>query len=101
MYTCCIVVLVLRGYHGHHRYHSYRRNNREYFQDDFKKASPPTFHGSLKKLEDVEGWLLSIKKFFNLHDYRENMKARITISRIKGKAYIWWEGVKWVRDIMT
>lgn len=42
-----------------------------------------------------------MKKFFELHDYTENMKAIIAIFNLKGKADIWWEDVKQVRDIRT
>jgi len=41
------------------------------------------------------------KKFFELHDYTKNMKARIAIFGLKRKAEIWWEYVKPVRDIET
>ena len=40
-----------------------------------------------------------MNKFFKLHDYLENMKARITTFSVKGKAYIWWEDVNNVRGI--
>lgn len=40
-----------------------------------------------------------MKKFFRLHDYSENMKSRVATFSLKGKAYIWWEDVKNVRDI--
>jgi len=40
-------------------------------------------------------------KFFELHDYIENMKAKIVIFSLKGKVGIWWEDVKQVRDIST
>jgi len=86
-------------YHGHHHYHPYRRNGRGYFLDEFKKDKPPTFDGDLKKLEDANAWLLGMKKFFELHDYTVNMKAIIAIFGPKGKADIWWEVVKQVRDI--
>ena len=32
---------------------------------------------------------------------QKNMKARIAIFSLKGKADIWWEDMKWVRDIET
>jgi len=35
-----------------------------------------------------------MKKFLEMHDYTENMKARITIFSLKGKIDIWWEDVK-------
>eukprot|EP00253_Pinus_taeda_P030517 PITA_30517 len=42
-----------------------------------------------------------MKKFFELHDYIENMKVMIVIFSLKGKENIWWEDVKRVRDIMV
>jgi len=38
-------------------------------------------------------------EFFRLHDYSENMKVRIATFSIKGKANIWWEDLKNVREI--
>jgi len=35
-----------------------------------------------------------MRKFFRLHDYSENMKARVATFSLKGKADIWWEDVK-------
>ena len=54
--------------------------------DEFKKAKPPTFDGDLKKPEDAEAWLLRMKKFFELHDYKENIKAKIITFILKRKA---------------
>lgn len=42
-----------------------------------------------------------MKKFFELHDYIDNMKVEVVIFCLKGKKDIWWEDVKWVRDIRT
>ena len=70
-----------------------------YFLDDFKKENPPTFDGEMNKSQDVEAWLLGVRKFFGLHDYLENMKARIALFSLKGKEDIWWEDVKNVKDI--
>ena len=69
-----------------YHYHPYKRNDRGYFPDEFKKAKPPTFHGYLNKMKDTEAWLLGVKKFFELHDYIENMKSIIAIFSLKGKA---------------
>jgi len=38
---------------------------------------------------------------FELNDYTKNMKAKIIIFNLKGKANIWWADVKRVRDIRT
>ena len=62
---------------------------------------PPIFDGDLKKLEDAEAWILGMKKFFELHNYTDNMKARVAILSPRGKVDIWWEDVKRVRDIRT
>ena len=40
-----------------------------------------------------------MKKLFILHDYSENMKAKVAIFSLKGKEDIWWENVKCVRGI--
>lgn len=88
-------------YHGHHRYYPYKRSGRGYFPGKFKKENPSTFDGDLKNPKDEEEWLLEMEKFFELHDYTENMKAIIAIFTLKGKANIWWEDVKRVRDIRT
>ena len=43
--------------------------------------------------------MLGMKKFFRLHDYSENMKAKIATFSLKGKVDIWWEDVKNVKGI--
>jgi len=40
-----------------------------------------------------------MKKFFTLHSYSENMKAKVATFSLKGKANIWWEDVKNVKGI--
>jgi len=67
--------------------------------DEFKKAKPPTFDGEMKKPRDGEAWFLSMRKFFRLHEYSENMKARVATFSLKGKLDIWWEDVKNARCI--
>lgn len=39
--------------HGHHHYHPYRRSDRGYLSDEFKKAKPPTFDGEMKNSWDA------------------------------------------------
>jgi len=82
-----------------YRYCPYRRSDRGYFPNDFKKEKAPNFDGEMKKSQDVEAWVLGMKKFFKLHDYSENMKARVATFSLKGKTNIWWEDVKNVRGI--
>ena len=42
--------------------------------------------------------MIEMNKFFRLHDYSKNMKAKIATFSLKGKTNIWWEDVKNVRD---
>ena len=64
-------------------YHPYRRNDRGYLPDVFKKSRPPTFDGDVKKLKDAEAWILGMTKFFELHEYTNNMKDRVMIFILK------------------
>ena len=73
--------------------------DRGYFLDEFKKAKPPTSDGYLKKPEDAKASILGMKKFFELHNYTNNMKDRVAIFSLRGKSNIWGEDVKLVRDI--
>lgn len=84
-----------------HHYHTYRRSDRGFFPDVFKKAKPPNFDGDVKKLKDSKAWILGMNKFFKSHEYTNNLKAKIAFFNLKGKADIWWEDVKWARDIKT
>jgi len=56
--------------------------------DEFNKFKKLTFEGEMNKPWDVEVWLLGMKKFFMLHDYSKNMKARVATFSLKGKANI-------------
>eukprot|EP00253_Pinus_taeda_P036167 PITA_36167 len=53
----------------------------------------------MKKSQDAKAWLLCMRKFFRLHDCSENMKVRISLFSLKGKANIWWEDVNKAKDI--
>lgn len=67
---------------------------REYFPEDFKKSKPSNFDGEMKKLEDEKAWLFGMQKIFQLHDYSENMKSKISTLSLKGKVDMWWEYIK-------
>ena len=82
-----------------HRYLTYLWSNKGYFPDDFKRENPPNFDGYLKKSEDAEAWIIRMKKFFEFNEYTESMKAKNFIFILKGKAAIWWEDMKWVKDM--
>ena len=65
-----------------------RRHHRDRSQDDFKKAKPPTFDGEVKTRQEAESWLLGIKKYFQVQDYSGNMKERVLIFNLNGRAPI-------------
>ena len=52
------------------------------------KVNPPTLDGKVKKVEEEQAWLLGMKKYFGVHNYSKNMKARVAIFNMKGKANI-------------
>ena len=76
-----------------------RRHHRDHSQDEFKKAKPPTFDGEIKTGQEAKDWILGIKKYFRLKDYSGNMKARVAIFNLNGRASIWWEHFKQVKNI--
>jgi hypothetical protein len=67
--------------------------------EEFEKSKPPFFDGEIKKGEEVEVWLLGLKKYFRVHDYFENLKARISMFNLNGKASIWWEDLRNVKGV--
>jgi hypothetical protein len=92
--------------HHHSQKNSHRRehNNsstptinkhRRYGVDDLKgemnKINPPTFDGEHNKDEDVETWLLGMRKYFQLHNYSYHAEGRVSIYQLKGNASMWWD----------
>ena len=53
------------------------------------KIKHPTFDGEHKKDEDVETWLLGMRKYFQLHNYYSHAERRIDIYQFKGKTSMW------------
>ena len=68
-------------------------------RDEFSKAKPPTFNGEVKTGQEVEAWLLGIRKYFQVQDYSGNMKARVAIFSLTRRASIWWEHFRQVKKI--
>jgi hypothetical protein len=64
-----------------------------------KKYNPPTFDGEINKGEEVEAWIFRLKKYFQVHNYSYNTKARIVIFNLNGGASIWWEYLKEMKRI--
>lgn len=44
-------------------------------------------------------WLINMNKYFLLYEYDHNLKARLTIFQLQGKATLWWEEVKMVKGV--
>ena len=66
----------------------------DHLEGDFKKIKPTSFDGESKTGEEAEAWLLDIKKYFQIYNYSSNMKVRMAIYNLKGKASIWWQDLK-------
>jgi hypothetical protein len=66
---------------------------------EMNKIKPPTIDGEKKKDEDVETWLLVMRKYFQLHNYSSHAEGRISIYQLKGKESIWWEQLLQVQHI--
>ena len=52
------------------------------------------FDGEVKTRQEAEARLLGIKKYFQVQDYSGNMKARVSIFSLNGRASIWWDKFK-------
>jgi hypothetical protein len=76
-----------------------KRKQLDHLEGEFKKINPSTFDGESKTGEEVEAWLLDIKKYFHIYNYSSNMKVRMAIYNLKGKASIWWQDLKLVKGL--
>lgn len=56
---------------------------------DLLRARPPTFDGSSGGLE-AETWLIDLDRFFSMHPYGSNTKARCSIMHLRGFSSTWW-----------
>jgi len=59
----------------------------------------PTFDGDHRKDEDMETWLLSMRKYFQLHNYSMQEEGTIVIYQLKGKALMGWDQYVQVKHI--
>jgi hypothetical protein len=60
---------------------------------------PPSFDGESKSGDDVEAWLLGIRKYFQLDKYSSNLEARVATYHLHGKATMWWDQLNQVKNI--
>ena len=57
----------------------YRRSGADELKGEMNKIKPPTFDGEHKKEEDVETWLLGMRKYFQLQNYFTHAEGRIVM----------------------
>jgi hypothetical protein len=75
------------------------KHSRSHNLEEFRKVKPPSFDDEMKKGEEAEAWLLGLNKYFRVHDFSENLKARVVAFNLNGKDSIWWEDLKNVKGI--
>jgi len=51
------------------------------------------------KGEEDEAWLSGMKKYFQIYNYSDRLKARMEIYNLTGKSDIWWQDAKKVNNI--
>eukprot|EP00253_Pinus_taeda_P019771 PITA_19771 len=74
------------------------KRQRVELQGEFRKIKPPHFDGEQE--EAAEAWLINMNKYFQLYEYDHNLKARLAIFQLQGKATLWWEEVKIVKGVI-
>ena len=57
------------------------------------------FNGEIEKREEEESWLLGMKKYFQIHNYSDELKVKMAIYNLTGKTDIWWKDIKKVKGI--
>ena len=57
------------------------------------------FNGEVEKGEEAEAWLPGMKKYFQIYNYSNRMKAKISIYKLTRKVDIWWQDIKRVKNI--
>jgi hypothetical protein len=101
-------------HHHHSPRHSNKRSHRsstpspirnrkgsgvDELRGEMNKIKSPTFNGEHKKDEDAKTWLLSMRKYFQLHNYSSHAEGRIPIYQLKGKESMWWDQLVQVQHI--
>jgi hypothetical protein len=76
-----------------------KRKQVDHHEGEFKKIKIATFDEESRTREEAEAWLLDIKKYFQIYNYSNNMKVRMAIYNLKGKASIWWQDLKFPKGL--
>ena len=56
------------------------------FLDSLRRSSRQHLMEKLKKGEEAESWLSGMKKYFQIYNYSNQLKARMAIYNLTGKA---------------
>ena len=86
------------SYSEHHK-NKKKRQYQDEITGEFKKIKPPTFNGEVETGEEAEAWLSGMKKYFQIYNYSGELKARMAIYNLTGKADIWWQDLKRMKCI--
>ena len=71
----------------------------DHLEGEFKKIKMSTFDGEFGTGEEDEAWLLDINNYFQIYNYSSNMKVRMAIYNLKGKASIWRNDLKLTKGL--
>jgi hypothetical protein len=75
-------------------WHQIRRHELDNLQGELRKLKPPFFGGGREREDDVEAWLLGLKRYFQLHNYSSNLESIIATYHLHGKDAMWWDQLK-------
>lgn len=59
-----------------------RKYQKDELQGELRKIKPPIFKGDSEKGDDVEAWLLGMRKYFRIYNYSSRMEANICIHQL-------------------
>jgi hypothetical protein len=79
--------------------HQRRKQEVDSLQGELRKLKPPSFAGEREREDDVEAWLLGLRRYFQWHNYSSNLEARIATYHLHGKAAMWWDQLKQVEHV--
>jgi hypothetical protein len=85
--------------HVSHIRHQRRRHELDSLKGELRKLKLPSFDGESEREDDVETWLLGLRRYFQLHKYSTNLEAIISTYHLHGKDDIWWDQLKQVDHI--
>ena len=68
-------------------------------QGEMRKLKPPSFEGEREREDDVEAWLLGLRRYFQFHNYSSNLEARIVSYHLHRKVAMWWDQLKQVEHV--